>query len=202
MNLYSVLHFLLLLLAVHSQIGPGASEEVTEDHLSALEPLPAAYNGALVDVVVTKNRAGDKVCTVSDEVELHSALAMTSCTVVEFEDDISLDATTTPMITSKMGLTIDGHGHTLSGANAKQCLYITNSDVVIKHLTFFQCNPDSDGGAIFSKNSVLSLSHCSFNENGLKGLHFGGAIRADDTDVDLEKCSFKGNKARDGGARK
>mmetsp|Transcript_47954 Transcript_47954/g.89409 ORF Transcript_47954/g.89409 Transcript_47954/m.89409 type:complete len:513 (+) Transcript_47954:277-1815(+) len=154
----------------------------------------------MVDVVVTTNRAGEKVCKVSDEVELHSAIAMSSCTIIEFEDDISLDATTTPMITSKMGLTIDGHGHTLSGANAKQCLYITNSDVVIKHLTFFQCNPDSDGGAIFSKNSVLSLSHCSFNENGLKGLHFGGAIRADDTDIDLEKCSFKGNKARDGGA--
>jgi len=151
----------------------------------------------MVDVVVTTNRAGEKVCKVSDEVELHSAIAMSSCTIIEFEDDISLDATTTPMITSKVGLTIDGQGHTLSGADTKQCLHIMDSEVIIKHVKFFQCsNLDSNGGAISFENSVLDLNYCFFKGNKART---GGALFISGGKLSAVECTFERNEAESSG---
>jgi len=110
----SLLFLLPVLPGVQSQ-DDAIREELLlrEKLLSSLETFPgsseppAAYDGLMVKVGVTMNRAGDKVCKVSDEHELHSAIAMSTCTVIEFEGDIPLVDTPTLSI-SNMQLFIDG----------------------------------------------------------------------------------------------
>lgn len=90
-------------------------------------------------------------------------------------------------------ITIDGNGHTISGANLQRGFWVTNNGVLtLKNLIIKDClNTTQTGGGIYSEGT-LTMENVTFEENtGLSG----GAIFSIGPSLTIKDSIFKSNHA-------
>ncbi|MGC9039982.1 MAG: choice-of-anchor Q domain-containing protein [Roseiflexus sp.] len=100
-------------------------------------------------------------------------------------------------------LTINGNGATIeraAGSPSFRLLYLTGVAVTINDLNFRNgYAEDDEGGAIRARNSDLTLNRVTFEGN--RATYDGGALVARDSNLTLNRVTFEGNRAgSDGGA--
>ncbi|MHC4520025.1 MAG: choice-of-anchor Q domain-containing protein, partial [Planctomycetota bacterium] len=74
-------------------------------------------------------------------------------------------------------------------------LSCVDSSAVVKGCTFTNnASVAMHGGAVFSRDSVVSLTHCTFLKNT------GNAVQSYDSNLTIVRCTFESNVGREGGA--
>ena len=108
-------------------------------------------------------------------------------------------------VSIKENLTINGNNHKIDGNNLARVLNITAPKVVIRDLSFMNCNCEDFGGAIHSNSSILILENVKFINNKvtstftfkaesvLNSSSGGGAIFTNNTNLEIINCSFINN---------
>ncbi len=111
---------------------------------------------------------------------------------IALNEDITLNAPL-PRITSD--ITIEGNGHTISGANRFRIFDVDKGNLTIKDLTLANGNAkDSEGGAILlGYKAAADARNVIFENNSAK---YGGAIHVGlDSELRISHSRFQGNAA-------
>lgn len=105
----------------------------------------------------------------------------------------------------KDNLTINGNNHKIDGSKLARGFNISGEKVVIKNLSFINCNAKDFGGAIYSNSSIIVLENVKFINNHVISDFYietqslansssgGGAIFINKTNLELINCSFINN---------
>ena len=110
------------------------------------------------------------------------------------KEDITL---TEPLPAISADLTIDGHGHQISGDKLHQVFVVYNHELTIGNLHIVDGFSGEDGGAIYVHGGELTLSNSSI-KNSL-AVERGGAIYAYHSTVSVTGSAISGNSAGNGG---
>ncbi len=179
----------------------GASMHKGSERLLRRFPLIAIV-GALL-TLASLAPASASVCTLADHIRsANTSTAVGFCPAGTSHDIITIaqDITLTealPVITST--ITIEGGGHTISGADQFRIFDVAGGNLTIKNLTLTKGKaPDEeDGGALrLGNGSLVTVEHVSFSDNAA---FQGGAIAASGVDARLsvQKSNFLRNSSAD-----
>lgn len=137
----------------------------------------------------------------SNQAELDAAILAANTNgeadTITITADITLSVSAlTNNITSD--ITINGAGHTLSGAGSFRVLYNSGGDLSINNLTISNGNTSSNGGGIFNAGT-LTLNNCTLSGNTASGNGGGVYTQGGPTTFTIINSTFTGNQAGFGG---
>ena len=113
---------------------------------------------------------------------------------IYLKTDIVLTEPLPPITTD---LTIDGHGHQISGDKLHQVFVVYNHDLSINNLHIIDGYSEENGGAIYVTGGEVTLSNSSVKSS--LALEGGGAIYARSGTVSIVDTIISGNSAGSGG---
>ena len=145
------------------------------------------------------------VCTLADHIEsANTNTAVGYCPaggshdVITITQDITLSEPLPPITGT---ITIEGGGHTISGAGQFRIFKVDGGQLTVSDLTLADGNAGLDsGGALKLQNDAkVTLENVTFTNNSAR---WGGAIsaRGEDLVLSVSKSRFQSNAARVGGA--
>ncbi len=167
--------------------------------------LSAALLVALITVVGPASVQANAATTgVSNEAQLRSALTAMSSNAggdhtINITADFSVsDTAGDPFYNGSKNLTINGHGHTVSGTDGDVVRLIkfnSSAKLTIKNLTASGFTGYQKGGVIFTIHGDVDLVNSTFSGNiATPGTYsHGGVLYDEDGDVRIEESSFIGN---------
>ncbi|MYD10512.1 MAG: SH3 domain-containing protein [Chloroflexi bacterium] len=159
---------------------------------------------ALVCVAIAAMPARASACSLADHIRSANTNTSvggcpqgTSHDIITIAEDITLSEALPPIAGT---ITIEGHGHTISGAGKFRIFDVVSRRLRVKNLTLTegQAPGDEDGGAIRVRSGAGAIiENASFNKNNASR---GGAIAVTGGQASLNilQSSFRSNSARHG----
>ncbi|MYD08423.1 MAG: hypothetical protein F4X02_00135 [Chloroflexi bacterium] len=144
----------------------GAIESARDPNYAAAPDADLPADCALADQIIAANTdAPSGACPAGDGAD-----------VIHLRRDITLRE---PLPAINSDVTLDGHGHTISGGNRFRIFDIESGEVTIKHTTLANgSSPEGYGGAIRLRNRAsVKVFNVTFRDNRAR---IGGAISAVD----------------------
>ena len=151
------------------------------------------------DIEAAPKYAPPEDCTLADQIRaanldepVGGCPAGNGADVIRLRQNITLDE---PLPTISSDITIDGYGHSISGARRFRVLDIESGDVVLKHIALIDGrNPDGDGGTVTLRGGAkLLVVDASFR--GSKARNGGGVASIGGSAIYLYESSFLDNEA-------